>query len=562
MRLSLHLAILAALCATLLALDASASPYAVLQTASGQRRVPLFAEDAASIAVAQVEGRTVTLQDLTDALAASHLSSAQEKAGKTDATKVLDRLIATQLILLEAHDMGIDELPEVKAPVAKFEQTALREVFKGRLVRDLHPDPAEVDRLVQEATREWKIRSLLFADEADAKAAALLPLSGQDFDAIARGALAQKKATGGAAAQSFSAKSTDVLPQVLVAVHKMLPGQISDPVRVPNGWALIELESVESHEDAAAREQATQQSVDAQAEAVLKKFYEQLMREHVHIDKRLVDSLDFQKKWKRLAKDDRVLARIDGGEAVRVRDLAREIQIGFFHGIDAAIAEKKVQEQKLPVFNAMLYGRVFTAEARRQGIEKTAEYTRIVADYRDSLVFGSFVQKAIAPNVEVTEGEGRAYYEAHKGDFTFPEYFSLLSLGFTNARAANDALARLRGGTDWKWLKANAAGQLRESERAVDFDGTTLSAASLSPDIRKALAGTKAGDARVAAVSGQHYVILVRQETPPVPQPYAQARAAIAKKLTGEKLNQAVADWAAKLRKGHAVQVFLAQIVS
>ena len=70
--------------------------------------------------------------------------------------------------------------------------------------------------------------------------------------------------------------------------------------------------------------------------------------------------------------------------------------------------------------------------------------------------------------------------------------------------------------------------------------------------------------ARVRLVSrnGQHHVVLVRLATPATARPYADVRSDIAKKLTGQKLNQALQDWITKLRKAHEVKVYLSQIGS
>ncbi len=576
MRPTLHVALVVFLCATLLAVAASAqtaSPadsksgaYALITGPDGEIKAPLFSEKYAQTKVAQVEDRILTLQDLADALASSHLARGPEsKSDKKDFTPVLDRLIGTQLIALEAHEMGIDELPEVKAAVEKFADSTLREELKSRVTKGLKPDPAEVQRLYREAIREWKIKSVLFVAEADARAFSLSLATGKRFDEAAQQAIAAKKATGGEAGQYVSAKSKEFLPQILATARALLPGHASAAIQVPNGWTVIGLEDIRYPEDAQAHAEAEQASVERQGEDALKKFYAGLMK-HVHIDQKRFARLDFEKKkpgFATLAKDQRVLARIEGGQPITVADLAKELQLNFFHGIDAAIAEKKLKDQTLPLFNALLYKRVFTAEARREDVAAGSEYKKLVADYRDSVVFGVFVQRAVLPDLKVMEDEGKKYYEAHKSEYSYPEFFSLYSLGFATEAEARAAKSKLEAGTDFKWLKATAQGQIKEADRAVDFDGSTMSAKALAPALAAALKGTRSGALRLyAAEGGQHYVILVKQETPPLPQPYLQSREAIAKKLSAEKLSKALEEWVAKLRKAHVVKVFVTKIVS
>ena len=219
--------------------------------------------------------------------------------------------------------------------------------------------------------------------------------------------------------------------------------------------------------------------------------------------------------------------------------------------------------QKLPVFNSLLYGEVFGAEARRQGIDQTPEYRKALSDERDALVFGKFVEKVIGPGIRITEADVKAYYDGHQGDYTFPAMYTLSSIAFETAKAAQAAYDKLRAGTDFKWLKSNAAGELAEAKREIEFEGTTISARSMPADLSKLLSGAKAGDVRIyAAREGGHYLIQVKAVTPPAPQPYAEARPDIAPKLQRVKVGQSLDDWIAKLRKAREVKVFISQLGS
>ena len=92
-------------------------------------------------------------------------------------------------------------------------------------------DPAEVDRLYKEAVREWKVQSVLFVRESDAKAMAAQVKAGKSFDALATKAVADKSAKGNEPAQFVH--GSKLIPPVLANVEKTRVGKVTPPIKVP-----------------------------------------------------------------------------------------------------------------------------------------------------------------------------------------------------------------------------------------------------------------------------------------------------------------------------------------
>ncbi len=73
--------------------------------------------------------------------------------------------------------------------------------------------------------------------------------------------------------------------------------------------------------------------------------------------------------------------------------------------------------------------------------------------------------------MKLDEAKVRKYYEDHQADYTLPAFYKLESIGFATQKDAEAAVAKLRSGTDFKWLNANADGKLaagqghREAQR-------------------------------------------------------------------------------------------------
>ena len=550
-----------------LAAPGSSDAYAVVQGPSGPIKAALFSEEHAALPVARVEDRVVTLRDLQEALRTAHEAHdpAAIRAGKKDFSAVLDRLIGMKLIALEAHDMGIDALPDIREEMKRYQSASLREVLKAHIGRRIEADPAEVEAIYRNAVREWKVRSVFVPVEADARALIASAKSVAGWDASVKAALAARRIKGGEESQIVSRK-LKALPPVLDAVQPLKEGDIAGPVPLEKGFAVLEVEEVRYPSDPQAREEAKEWSRTRKHTAAVYEVYKRLLRRRAKVDAKLLESLDFERKspgFAALSHDRRALVRIDGGPPLTVADLAQAIGEEFFHGIERAIQEKKVNARKQPVFENLIYQRLFDLEARRQGIARSLEYRKLVGDHRESLVFGKFVQKAILPDVKVTEGEVRKYYEQHSAQLSYPAFYTLSSIAFEREKAAQGAFEKLKGGTDFKWLKGNAEGQLPEGKRALEFDGSTVSARAIPPDLAPLLANARAGDLRLhAGPEGGHYLIQVKAVTPPAPLSYLEAREQIAPKIQQQKVKEALDDWIARLRKARPVTVYITKISS
>jgi hypothetical protein len=135
----------------------------------------------------------------------------------------------------------------------------------------------------------------------------------------------------------------------------------------------------------------------------------------------------------------------------------------------------------------------------------------------------------------------------------------LRSLAFAQRAAAEDAMRKLREGTDFAWLAANAAGQVAKGARGLlTFDGRPVTADSMPAGLSKALAGSKTGDLRMyASPEGHFYVLSVQQMIPPTPRAYDDVRETIARKLYEEKVKNSLEEYVGKLRTHSKVETYL-----
>lgn len=532
-------------------------------------QAPLFGAESARCPVAKVADEAIPLGELAAALEQGHMSHGPVAPGASkrpdmNFTPALDRLITTRLVVLEAREMSLDEDPKFKGDVDDYRASRLRTMLQESATRGVKADPAEVERLYRDAVREWKLTSVLVEKEEDAKAFEAALKAGGSFDALAKKLVADKKAKGAEKAEWVSPRHA--LPEIRAAASAAKPNVPAGPVKVEGGWVMLRVEATRvPPKDERARADATAKSLARKQHEAVRAFYQSLVAKYAKVDEALLKSLDLEaggeKGFEALLQDARPVATILGERPITVADLGREISTKFFHGFKSPIEEHRVNPQKQEAFERLLGARVFAKEAAVRKLASRPEYRRAVEDYERALAFNTFVEKVLVPGIKISEAEAIKYYEDHLGDYTSPEMLRLDGFAFPTAKEAQAAIEKLRGGTDYAWLRQNAPGQLPPEKRTLQLDGGVVSANTVPAALMKTLSGARAGDYRVyAAGKAEAYVVRVAERIPPSSQPYPEVREKIAKKLFADKLASALQEYSDRLRKAQPVEVLIMRI--
>lgn len=514
--------------------------------------------------VASVNRDVISLDEFVARLAPPvNRARLREGRGTSQELELLDRLVTIKLLFNEAVTMGIADLPEIRKQVDVSSREILREVLLDRLMKDIKPDPAAVEKQFRQISCEWKTTSLLFQDEAAAKRAKASIDAGAPFGDIAARAVAGKtaKADNDAAYHSKS----DYLPQIMAAIAPLKTGQVSPIVQLQAGYVLIKVLDIRHPENPEARAAARKNAIDAQRREFLKAHDAALRKQYAVINTTLVKSIDYEAAKpgvEALLKDKRVVAELKGGSPITVGDLTDYLRMQFFHGDDPAKQHKDMNAKKEEALDATVGRRLLNLEAARLGIDKSNEYRDRVNGYRESLVFDTFIQKVIAPGNKMQEAEVRQYYAAHKNDYSNPPMLKARNLAFTRRSDAEAALKKLREGTDYRWIAANAEGQVnKDATDVIRLDGKPVMVSTMPADMQKALAGCKSGDFRLyVAADGHAYVIAIDQVIQLDARPYDDVRDEIARKLYDEKLQKSIKEYAGKLRAQSKVATYLKKV--
>jgi|GEM_PF-354563 parvulin-like peptidyl-prolyl isomerase len=524
-------------------------------------RVPLFNEMFNSTPIASVVGEPITVGQVVDTLAKSgrHGTSANNDAGKKQYDKILNRLIDTRLMLAEARATGIDELPEVKTAIQSLKNRALRQMVELKATKGLKPDPKMVKSLTDMMVREWKIKSIIFDKIESAKAMVAKVKKGADFNKLAKDLVDTKKAKGGIEGKFLDAKK--LLSVVYFTVRKLDVGDVAGPVKVNKGFVVLRVEALRHPENAKAKARATDQVITAQRRQVLTDFYAKLIKKLAKKKTRLIKRLNLGAKkpgYEALLKDKRVLVKVDGKEPITIADLALEIATKYFHGVKPAIRDKKINAQKEPALKALLYKKVALRHAELSGIAHTQEFKDYVEKRTVSLLVGLFIKRVVASGLKLSKDEAKSYFKKNIAKYSYPEFFKLRSLGFTDITTAKEAIASLRKGTDFKWVESHTENLAPPTKRTATQERMTLSAKGLEPALVDTLAGAKVGDYRLyASPDGYFYAVQMKAHILPRPRKFDDVSKGIIKKLRADKVNEALKDWISKLRKAYDVKIYV-----
>ncbi len=517
--------------------------------------------------VATVDGDPITLKEFNKAIASSHAGRpGGQSPGRIDFSGMMKRLINIRLIVLEAKNMGLAELPEIVKPIEGYSRQTLRELLLETYVKDITVDEDGVKPIYQEMIKEWKLKSISFKKEEDAKRIEVELKAGKDFDEMVKKANEWDIAEADEKGQYVKGK--DLTRPIAQLISKMAVGSISPIISAgKRKFIIFKLEGIRFPEkkDLRAWERARRQTLNQKKVAAARAYYSALKKKYVKLDQKRIDGLDFEAKEpgiEKLLKDRRILARIRGEKPITVSDLTKAIKKKFYHGIKLAIDSKRVNKAKAAILQAMLEKKILLKEALNKGIDKTDEYMTRVKANENSVIFSAFIRKVVTPDIKLNIEELKTYYKENVDQFIAPEMMRIKSLIFQKRDDAVAAIDTLKEGTDFNWLSAHADGQVdTDTKGLLTFGSRPVTVSSFPEKMQKAVSGAKPGEFKLYATpAGHFYVLYIYQIISPEPQPFEKVKKDIAKDIFNTKIKKAVETWTDKLREYYPVTIYRADL--
>jgi len=523
--------------------------------------VPLNSPQFSDTPVAIVNDDPVYLGELAEIL--SHQEEKQSEPGdrNKEYTDALERIIDTKLIALEANNIGLNETDSFKIQVEDFKRKTLQRELISNQLKGLEADPADVAELYEQMSREVKLFMVTF--EAGFEAQKFLEdLKENDFDKLVKKFAEEGKIKEQTEGEYVKIK--DLLPNVVRQVYSMKTGDVSKVFNTENGFIVFKILDSRFVEDPDVKKEATEIVLDSLRKQKAMEYGNSLSDKYVDFNEKLYKDLDFDKKIDidKLKNDKRVIATVKGDKPVEitVADLFSKVEGQSFHGADKAQQLGVLNKKKDIAITNMLFDYTSMLEAHNQGLDQTKSFKRKVKEYENSILFSSFIQKAVLPEVKMTPEEVHSYYEKHIDEYASPTMLRMNSLVFDNREDAEGALNKLKKGADFNWVSANSSGLVAPDTGGVlKFDQNILSMTALPDDLQQVIEDAKQGDSLLYAPDNSvyYYVLFIEDMFPSEPQPYDQVSKDVAKKVYNIKIQELVDEWVSKLKEAYEVQIFL-----
>lgn len=542
-------------------------PLVLLLVAGGPRATtPPPAAPPGTTVLARVNGEAITLDDFLRTLASVHTGMEPEglQRPQQDPQALFERLITVKLVAQEARKMGLDELPAFRAEAVAFRRTTLADMALQRTAELVAgPDPQLVERRHKTLAGEAKLDSVLFEHEQAAQAFVARIGAGEPFDKVVEELVAAGRASGGLAT-GYTSLDT-VVPDVLHAVLALGPGETSAPIPVEGGFTVVRLIDLRLREAADARRRAEREALEAARLRAIRRRVDELRKKYARVDEKLLEALDFEARepgLPALRADTRPVVAIEGGEPIRVADLAAALDRRLFHGADRAAESRQLNQRKHEVLDDLIVNRVAVVEATRLGVDRSKEFRAVLREFEEGALFRAAVGRVILPEIRVEEAEIARYYEEHRSDYLAPETMRVESLAFSERRDAEQALDRLRRGADWQWTREHAPGQVPAEAAAgvMVLGGGAVAITALPAEVQEIVRGAASGEYRLYAPErGPSYVLWIREVAPRQPLELGAVGPRIEATLREERAQAALAEWVSRLREASHVRVLVSQ---
>lgn len=350
-------------------------------------------------AVARVGERVITVADYQE-MAAALLAGPLRQLPLSDpesGLKLLDAMVAKELVLLEARTRGLDRQPSVALPVHRLDTGLLVRALLNRAQTGIEPTDLEVELYFYEEgfDRETRVSAISCASTEEAQQVLAALQSGADFAALASSRPVQPPGSQSGGDLGYMAP-TELLPEVRDPILGLAPNQIySQPLQTRYGLQVVKVTDRRTV-TLADRRDRVRDRLRLERQAARLAAYTDSLRRVCGLRCVPPGALD-------AGSPDQVLCRWEGGR-LTMADYREYLEL---------------QEETVPADSVALglsidqaaARQVLLAEARRQGCDDAA--LRRTVQRKEEELLGAALFAVVSAGASVSDEQVRAFYDAH-----------------------------------------------------------------------------------------------------------------------------------------------------
>ncbi len=491
------------------------------------------------------------------------------------AVEMVNQAIDERILVQEGYRTGLDKDQEIQLLVdGQRTRFLLDELYRARIVEKAKPSSSEIKAFYDKSKEQLHLRHILVKEKSQAdEIYSLLKKGGVDFDTVAKQKSLDPTAQQNGGDLSWVSWGTMVDP-FQQAAWKLRPGQISRPVKTQYGWHIIKLEERKPVENPVPFDQV-KESIVQRLDAVKRRqlvdsFLDNLKKKaRIKVNPASLDlikskdqqmmSQDTSKTVKSMGAyldsslfgiDEKNLtfATYQGGK-MNVGDfLQRYIVIGV--GRKPALNDEEGLKQF--VFQTLM-SELLEKEALRLKLDKKKSFLENIRKLREKMMADKLKNDLLLAQVNITEEETKAYYDAHQDQFMHPVQVRVMEIMLRSKEEAEGVLKQLKAGANFAKLARQKSMRPEAKEKGGDLGYFSQ---SQYPGLFNACQNLKVGELAGPVLQGGTFSVikfLGRKETRP--KTYEEAKPEAQTKALAEKKQQQYASWIASHKALVKVQI-------
>lgn len=434
------------------------------------------------LVVAEVSGKKITVADVEEVskvLDNKYLPSTDDLEGKK---QVLDHMINKEIMALKAKGAGYEKEEWFVEFWERFKNPfVVTAMMDEKIRKPITVTEEEVDAYYEEMHYEYTLSQLIVTSEEEALRLREKILGGEDFAEMAQ------MYSVGPAAEDGGFIGANVVGRIHYWVEEALfdmeEGDVSEPLRTSNGWALLKVHRIRKivpelersyarKRVRAVKEKKGIESYKAKVEKEIElKFFPDAVEiaynalpedipfgdiVNYKVTRDNAPKLDIPEKY-----EDMIIAQyVDGVYTLKdfeqiYEQLALPERPRRQHGKESVIVtiHKRIFDRVLPVY-AEEREKILEVPSVREALERKKEQFLVHKLYQDQ----------ISEEVTVTERQVKEYYEKHKDELRTPEKRDFIVVLVKDNKTAMEVAIRAKGGQDFVSLLKEFSEESGEKE--------------------------------------------------------------------------------------------------
>lgn len=470
----------------------------------GKASAPLRAEDDRLLAI--VNADSIRARDLDRQILSAHSQMSNAKKETYDYEKLLNKAVNDKLIVQEARamEMHLDEqilkeLAEVRGRLALARY--LKQVYQPA-VKVTKP---EISTSFAHYYRKMQIRSIALATREAAEKMIEAIGKGASMDSLARAASLDTRSIEGGLHQLKNYADIELV--LRDQAEKLPEGGMSGPFPYRNSFAFIRLEK---SLPADPKELPNQEK---KIKALLSDQKQQAGWENFLKGVKASNPPTVnQGNLARIAADSSKVSSAafikgDSSTVIRLKSGARVTDAEFRKRVSHYVmgeGDRNFRGLMDKALNSLTAEIVLDAAAKAKGFHTHPAVEAACKRSLDSTLIEAYLRDMVVKKIKFNKKEFDDYYNDHLEDFREPDQFILGEIHVTTQDSADQIVARLKKGADFKFL----AKQIPSEEKLVNRDATWVTLEIVPEGIRKQLQGLKIGQHTNALRTSGGWVIL------------------------------------------------------